>query len=608
MCGIIGYAGKRSAAEILLDGLKKLEYRGYDSSGISIFENGRVYTIKTAGRVGELEKKTAHLGKPYGNVGIGHTRWATHGGVSDENSHPHSYGRITLVHNGIIENHMLLKERFSAEGDVFSSQTDTETAAHLLERIYDGDPVKALCEGVKALKGSYALAVMFSDIPDKLFCVRCDSPLVIGIGEGEGFISSDISAISSYTCKYYLPEENEIGVISQSGVSIFNSLGEDITESKKINIIHCNSESAQLGTYPHYMLKEICEQVRVLKELTQAYLSGGVKNIFGERLGDTSKIKRVIIVGCGSALNAGLLGKYAIERLARVGTQVCIASEFRYGEPIFDEGDAVLVISQSGETADSLAALRLAKKKGIPVYGMVNVPFSSIARECDYVIYTMAGQEIAVATTKAYTAQVTLLYILGLHLALERGRISEKDARKMSDELMSLPNIASEMLGEKNMEHYKKLAEKNKDVTDFFIIGRGADYALAAEAAMKIKEVSYIHCEAYAAAELKHGTISLIDDGVPCMAIITDKELGKKTINNIKEVMARGGDMICVLSEDNALYSDICDKCILIPSCNAFLAPIAAVIPIQAYAYYTALHRSCDIDKPRNLAKSVTVE
>lgn len=608
MCGIVGYAGDRQAAGILVDGLEKLEYRGYDSAGIAVFENGHICVEKAKGRLSNLEEKLHRDGVPVGNVGIGHTRWATHGEPSDINSHPHTHGRVTLVHNGIIENYLSLKHSLEAMGNVFTSETDTEVIAHLIDYYYSGDPMDAIVRAVGRLEGSYALGVLFSDIPDRLFAVRKDSPLIVGVGSDGNFIASDVPAILAHTRKYYLIDQQELAVVSGAGVRIFDFGGNDITSEKTLMTADWDVEAAEKGGYAHFMLKEIHEQPDTLKRAILPHFACGLEGILKEEIPDTSGIKRLVIVACGSAMNAGLLGKYAIEKLARVPVDVCIASEFRYADPILGEGDVVVVISQSGETADSLAALRLAKSRGVPVYAIVNVVGSSIAREADNTIYIWAGPEIAVATTKAFTSQVAVLYTLALRLAIDRKTISDERANSLAEAMKSLPGVVAKTLTDDRIALYQHLASLNRSKHDFFIIGRGQDYAAGCEGAMKIKEVSYLHCESYAAGELKHGTISLITEGVPCLAIATDRSLVEKTVSNIKEVKARGGQVVFLCTEGLAKGQDFYDYAIELPETDGLLMPIVAIVPVQTYAYYTAVYRGCDVDKPRNLAKSVTVE
>ncbi|MBE6636636.1 MAG: glutamine--fructose-6-phosphate transaminase (isomerizing) [Ruminococcaceae bacterium] len=608
MCGIVGYNGSRQAADILLDGLKKLEYRGYDSAGIAVFENGHIKVEKAKGRLANLEDRLVVSGTPLGHVGVGHTRWATHGEPSDINSHPHSHGRVTLVHNGIIENYLSLKRSREAMGNKFVSETDTEVIAHLIDYYYNGNPADAIIRAVGRIEGSYALGVLFEDIPDKLFAVRKDSPLIVGVGEGECFIASDVPAILAHTRQYYLIEQQELAVLSPEGVTLYDFGGNDITATKELLTADWDVEAAEKGGFPHFMLKEIHEQPSTLERAMMPHFVDGIENILREEIPDTSGIRRFVIVACGSAMNAGMLGKNAIEKLARIPVDVCIASEFRYANPILREGDVVIIISQSGETADSLAALRLAKAKGIPVYAIVNVVGSSIAREADNTIYIWAGPEIAVATTKAYSSQVAVLFTLALRLAYDRGTVPYERIVKIAEDMKKIPTLVSDLLSEERIAQYQHLASFNTNKHDFFIIGRGQDYAIGCEGSMKIKEVSYMHCEAYAAGELKHGTISLITEGVPCLAIATDRALVEKTVSNIKEVKARGGQVLYLCTEGLAKDHDFYDFLIELPEIDELLMPLLAIVPLQTYAYYTAVYRGCDVDKPRNLAKSVTVE
>ena len=608
MCGIEGYAGERQAAPVLLEGLEKLEYRGYDSAGIAVSDHGTVRIEKTKGRLKNLREKLRQDGTPPGTVGIGHTRWATHGEPSDVNSHPHTHGRVTLVHNGIIENERELRAAMEARGERFVSDTDTEVLAHLIDDYDHGDPIDAIIRAIGRVEGSYALGVLFTDIPDRIYAARKDSPLIVGVGKGENFIASDIPAILPYTNQYYLIGQQELAVISKSTVQLLDFQGNDITAQKELMTADWDMESAEKGGYAHFMLKEIHEQPDTLKRLIQPQLTKPAESFFKDVLPDTTWIRRLVITACGSAWNAGLLGKHAIEKLARIPVDVCIASEFRYADPILNEGDALVVISQSGETADSLAALRLAKQRGIPVIGVVNVVGSSIAREADAAIFLWAGPEIAVATTKAFTAQVAVLYLLAMRLASERNRLTPKCRQVLTDAFGSLPEQIAGTLSEENVAQIQRLSSDNRSKHDFFILGRGQDYALGCEAALKIKEISYMHCESYAAGELKHGTISLITEGVPCLALVTDRTIADKTISNIREVKARGGHVICICPETLADKLDFCDATIRIPETKPMFLPLAAVIPVQLYAYYTAVCRGCDVDQPRNLAKSVTVE
>ncbi len=603
MCGIVGYIGNKNSTEILIDGLKKLEYRGYDSAGVAVFGQNGVNIVKSKGRIRNLEDKIG-VNVPQGVCGIGHTRWATHGEPSDTNSHPHKSGRVTLVHNGIIENYSELREEMCDEGRVFISGTDTEVAAQLIDKCYNGDPVAAIYDAVSKIIGSYAFGILFDDRPDTLYAIRKDSPLIVGIGEGENFIASDIPAILSMTNHYYLLEENELAIIKSDSIEI---LDRNRTPLKKdVFVATWDVSAAEKGGYDHFMLKEINEQPRVLADTIVPRLKNGVKNIFIEEMPDVSKIKRLHVVACGSALHAGMVGRHMIERIARVPVITEVASEFRYSSLLFEEGDAVVVISQSGETADTLAALRIAKKKGIPTIAIVNVVGSTIAREADIVLYTCAGPEIAVATTKAYTCQVAIMLMMALRLASDRHTVSDEELEHYVELLRQIPDVVAGEL--ENADVYKQMAESYKNCEDLFFIGRGYDSALCWEASIKLKEISYIHSEAYAAGELKHGTISLIEPGLPVVAIASGDQLFEKTISNVKEVKARGARVILLCKKGANVDDTVYDDLIEIPDVDEFIRPIAAIVPLQIFAYYTACARGCDVDKPRNLAKSVTVE
>ena len=604
MCGIVGYIGRNSSADILVDGLKKLEYRGYDSAGISVFENDKVVTIKAKGRMANLEEKISQLGKPEGTLGIGHTRWATHGEPSDINSHPHSSGRVTIVHNGIIENYAQLKAALIEEGRSFASATDTEVVAHLIDKYYDSDPVDAIYKAIAQVRGSYALGIIFSDIPDKLFAVRKDSPLIIGLGEGENFIASDIPAILNHTNKYYLLDTNELAIITGENVELLGADRQPIT--KEVFTATWDVSAAEKCGHPHFMIKEIYEQPKALSDTILPRLDGGIENIFKNEMTNFADIEHMYIVACGSAMHAGMVGKQIIEKYCKIPVQVEIASEFRYENLIFRKGDAVVLISQSGETADTLAALRIAKENNVPTIAIVNVVGSSIAREADTVLYTWAGPEIAVATTKAYTCQVAVLLLMALRLAYEKKSCDMETLKKCADSMLKLPDIIDKVLA--NEPAYKELSYGYKDTENLFFIGRGVDCALCWEASIKLKEISYIHSEAYAAGELKHGTISLIEPGRPVIAIATCDALFEKTLSNVKEVKARGARVILVTREGHELDSTVCDDIIALPEIDEFIRPIASIVPLQIFAYHIAVARGLDVDKPRNLAKSVTVE
>lgn len=607
MCGIVGYIGKEQAVPVLLNGLAKLEYRGYDSAGITVFDNG-VYTIKTQGRLANLAEKIRQEGQKASHIGIGHTRWATHGAPSDRNSHPHNSqnGKISVVHNGIIENYLELKAFLEDKGYHFVSETDTEVVAQLFEYEYDGDMISTTRKLLQQIRGAYALGILCSDHPDTLVAVRKDSPLLIGLGKGENYIASDIPALLEYTREYYLLEENEIALLKQDEVKLYDMDGGEI--QKEVYHVTWNLDAAEKGGYDYFMMKEIMEQPEALKKTIQPRLTEA-----GIHLQDISlteeEIKncgRIHIVACGSAWHAGIVGRYVMEEVSRIPVEVDIASEFRYRNPILQKGDLCIIISQSGETADTLAALREAKKQGIKVLSIVNVVGSSIARESDDVIYTWAGPEIAVATTKGYTTQLSVLYLIALHFAKVRGTLPEARLGAYLEELATLPERTAEIL--KMDERMAEIAKKYAFSKDVFIIGRGLDYAAAMEASLKLKEISYIHSEAYAAGELKHGTISLIEEGTLVVAIATQSSLFEKLVSNVKEVKARGAKVLAIAPEGETAIEDVADEVVYLPKTGDLFTSSYNVLPMQMFAYYIAVERGCDVDKPRNLAKSVTVE
>lgn len=599
MCGIIGYAGKRNTAEVLLDGLQKLEYRGYDSAGIALMQSDGIRVYKTQGKVAALAAQLAQESTADARLGLGHTRWATHGEPSFVNSHPHRYGKVTLVHNGIIENERKIREKLKQSGIQPISETDTELIAVLMDCQYTGDPVQAIRKTVAQLEGSYALGILFEDQPGRIYAIRKDSPLILGRGDGEAFLASDIPAILRYTHDYWLLEEGELAVLTEDRVEFLNPKDQPI--QKICRTADWDEQSAQKGGFAHFMAKEIAEQPSAVKETVGRYYQNGT--LLAELEDDFNIPGTLRIVACGSAYHAGLMGKYAIEKLARMPVTVEVASEFRYENPILSEEDLVLVISQSGETADSLAALRLARERGIPTLAIVNVWGSSLAREADTVLYTAAGPEISVATTKAYTCQVTLLYLLALRLA--KPHLSPDAYRAYCTQLETLPHWISQAL--KQEEHCKKIAEHYRQAEHLFFIGRGQDYRLSMEASLKLKEISYIHSEAYAAGELKHGTISLIEKGTPVVAIVTDRERLSKTAANIREVRARGAAVLCITYEDTDT-ADLADHRLTLPDCPDLFAPIPGAVITQLFAYHMAVARGNEVDQPRNLAKSVTVE
>ncbi len=606
MCGIVGYVGQRQSASVLLDGLTKLEYRGYDSAGIAVLSQGKIVTIKTKGRLKQLEEKMNAEGVPQGTCGIGHTRWATHGEPSDINSHPHGNARLTIVHNGIIENYMELKEKLVRKGYDFQSQTDTEVVAKLLDYYYKGDPMEAIRRLIAAIKGSYALGILFRDFPEEIFALRKDSPLIIGIGEGENFIASDIPAVLKYTRNYELIDENEIVRLTKDRVMVYNLDG-DLVE-KKMLTADWDVEAAEKAGYPHFMLKEIFEQPKALKDTVSPRLKENLPNFDNEGIPNSlfADTRKIHIVACGTAMHAGMIGKNIIEHLARVPVDVQIASEFRYCNPILNENELMIIISQSGETADTLAALRLAKQCGVPTLAVVNVVGSSISREADYVIYTWAGPEIAVASTKAYTVQLGVMYLLAMQFALCKHTMTSEQVAKMGKTIQEIPQQMQQIL--EKTDDCKYYASRFQNASDLFFIGRGLDYAISLEGSLKLKEISYMHSEAYAAGELKHGTISLIDTDVPVIAVATQSNLYEKTVSNIKEVVTRGAKVLLVVKEGLPVDMSTARYVLSIPSAEDIYMPLLSVIPLQLFAYYTAVLRGCDVDKPRNLAKSVTVE
>ena len=606
MCGIVGYVGKRSAQDVLLDGLEKLEYRGYDSAGVALALDGGIRVVKTKGRLTALREKLAAQQLAQSFCGIGHTRWATHGEPSDVNSHPHSTPRVSIVHNGIIENYGLLKERLAAKGYTFQSETDTEVLVKLIDSCYTGDPLQALQQALANVRGSYALAVLFKDYPDTIFAVKRESPLIVGWGEGENFVASDIPALLKYTRKYSVLEEGDMAVCTAESIRFYNEFGEPV--ERKPLTANWDMEAAEKGGYPHFMLKEINEQPAAITATVSPRVEDGmpvlrIPELTDERL---RSIGTVHLVGCGTAMHAGMVGKSAIEALARVPAEVDIASEFRYRDPILNKNDLVVIISQSGETSDTLAALKLAKSRGVPVLAIVNVVGSSIARAADYVMYTYAGPEIAVASTKAYMVQMCVLYLFALRLAYAKGMLSEAETRRYTAQLLRAPEVIKPRLAD--CEQIKYLASRYVNTQSCFFIGRGFDYALSLEGSLKLKEISYVHSDAYAAGELKHGTISLITDGVPVIALATQKKVYEKTISNAKETRSRGARVLLFTTKDAVVPDGVADAVVRLDEYEDILMPLQLIVPLQLFAYYMAVLRGCDVDKPRNLAKSVTVE
>ena len=606
MCGIVGYVGKRNAQDVLLDGLEKLEYRGYDSAGVALALEGGIRVVKSKGRLAELRKRLAVEALARSGCGIGHTRWATHGEPSDVNSHPHSTPRVSIVHNGIIENYGVLKERLMAKGYTFESETDTEVLVKLIDSCYEGEPLKALRAALAMVRGSYALPVLFRDFPDTLFAVKRESPLIVGWGEEENFIASDIPALLKYTRRYSVLEEGDMAVVNADGIRFYNEFAEPV--EREVLTANWDQEAAEKGGYPHFMLKEINEQPAAITATVSPRVENGLPDLRVPELTDERlrRIGTVHLVGCGTAMHAGMVGKAAIEALARVPAQVEIASEFRYRNPILRPEDLVIIISQSGETSDTLAALKLAKSRGVPVLAIVNVVGSSIARAADYVMYTYAGPEIAVASTKAYMVQMCVLYLFALRLAYARGMQTDAEIRRLTAELLRAGEVIKPRLAD--CEQIKYLASRFVNTQSCFFIGRGFDYSLSLEGSLKLKEISYVHSDAYAAGELKHGTISLVTDGVPVIALATQKQVYEKTISNAKETKSRGAKVLLFTTRDAVVPDGVADYVVRLDDYDDLLMPLQLIVPLQLFAYYMAVLRGCDVDKPRNLAKSVTVE
>lgn len=609
MCGIVGYLGFRNALDVVIGGLRKLEYRGYDSAGIAAFDEGKIKVVKAVGRLKNLEDKLV-TDSVSGHVGIGHTRWATHGKPSDENAHPHQdcSGRFAIVHNGIVENYLSLREELVAGGHQFRSETDTEVVAHLIEELYNGNLFETMIAVGKRIRGAYSLVVIAKDHPDKIIAMRKSSPLIVGLGENENFVASDIPAVLEYTRNIYVLEDGEMAVLTRDEVKCFTLSGTPV--EKQVYKVTWDAVSAERGGYPHFMLKEIHEQPKAVRDTLTGRISEDNTHVelpeltFDESF--LSNIDRIHIVACGTSWHAGLVGKAVIEEFARIPVDVEIASEYRYRNPIQTDNTLILVISQSGETADTLAALRDAKARGRKVLAITNVVGSSVAREADNVIITWAGPEIAVASTKAYTTQLIALYLLAIYFGQNRQTLDEQKAADILNALGSLPQVAEQVLD--TTPQLEQFAKRYVDSQDAFFLGRGLDYSVALEGSLKLKEISYIHAEAYAAGELKHGTLALITEGIPVIALATQPALYEKTLSNIKEVKARGAFVLGMTWVGDEDLQKSVDEVIYLPKTHPALAPIAAVIPLQLLAYYSAVARGNDVDKPRNLAKSVTVE
>lgn len=608
MCGIVGFVGKKEASPILVEGLSKLEYRGYDSAGVAVLDDGEIKVRKFKGRLKNLADDLEQSPLK-GSMGIGHTRWATHGEPSDINSHPHTNenATISVVHNGIIENYIKLREWLKGKGYEFYSETDTEVIPNLVDYYYKGDLFEAVVKATSKMEGSYAIGVICKDEPDKIVAVRKDSPLIVGVGKEEYFIASDIPAVINHTREVYLLEDKEFVIMTRDGIEIKTEDGEVV--DKDIYHVTWDVDAAEKGGYEDFMLKEIHEQPKAIKDTLTSRVIKNTK----VQLDDIDFTKeeleafdRVFIVACGTAYHAGLVGKTIIEKLAKIPVEVDIASEFRYRDPLITENSLLIVVSQSGETADTLAVLRDAKRIGARVLAITNVVGSSVSREAHHVVYTWAGPEIAVASTKAYETQLIAMYILGIYFGEIKGTINNELSEALKEELMNLSEKVKEILTQK--EKLQKYASKNYMDKDVFFLGRGLDYAVALEGSLKLKEISYIHSEAYAGGELKHGTIALIEDGTPIIALLTDEKLKDKMISNIREVVTRGAKILGIANEGDKEAKEVCDDVIYIPKTNALLTPVLSVVPLQLLAYYMAKQKGCDVDKPRNLAKSVTVE
>lgn len=608
MCGIVGYIGKHQAAPIILEGLAKLEYRGYDSTGMAVFDGKKINIQKAAGRLQVLENMTRGGETMPGCVGIGHTRWATHGKPTDINAHPHDNqdGTIAVVHNGIIENYQQLKQRLINRGYKFVSDTDTEVLVQLIDYYYKGNPLEAITKVLHRVEGSYALGILFADHPEEIFAVRKDCPLIVGTSSEGSFIASDVPAILKYTREVYYIDNQEVVALKENEIHFYTVDEEEI--QKTPSHVDWDAEAVAKGGYEHFMLKEIYDQPRAVRETFEKHMKDGNVEIEELRMTDEEirKLFRIHIVACGTAYHAGMTAKYVIESMARISVEVDMASEFRYRNPIIEEGALVIVISQSGETADTLQALRDSKARGAKVLGIVNVVGSSIAREADSVMYTWAGPEIAVASTKAYSAQLIALYLLAMKFARVKGTISEEEYQQLVFDLRRLPEQIELLLG--NKTRIQRFANRYVAAKSVFFIGRGLDYTLSMEGSLKLKEITYMHSEAYAAGELKHGPISLIEDGTLVMASLTQEDLYKKTISNIREVKSRGAFVLALTTTGHDDIEDTADYVLYIPQTNRYFTNSLAIIPFQMFAYYVSIGKGLDVDKPRNLAKSVTVE
>ena len=607
MCGIIGYSGYRACLNVLLEGLEKLEYRGYDSAGVAVLAAEGIQARKAQGRLSALEKLLETSPLPAADCGIGHTRWATHGAPSDRNSHPHCTPHLAVVHNGIVENYAALRTELKGQGVEFITETDTEVLAQLLESCYQrtGEPLAALQAMAARVEGSYGLAVLFCDRPGQVYLARRHSPLIVGYGEKECFVASDIPALLPYTKEYAVLDEGEMALLDHGRVEVYDAQGRPV--EKEHLTAQLPAQAADKGSWPHFMLKEIFEQPQVLQDTLSAYVADDLPNL-APALPDKllQDLGTVHLVGCGTAMHACMVGKTAIESLARVPAQVEVASEFRYRDPILLPGDLVVTVSQSGETSDTLAALQLAKQRGIPTLAIVNVPGSSLARAADMVLYTQAGPEIAVASTKAYSVQLAVLYLIAIRMAWARNALPDARCRQLTRALCAIPAMQQPLLGK--AEEMKMAAQALQNASDLFFVGRGMDYSLSLEGSLKLKEISYIHSEAYAAGELKHGTISLVTDGTPIVALATQSAVYEKTLSNVKEARARGARVLLLCSQNAPVPDALADEVVRLPQCEELLTPLLTILPLQLLAYYASVLRGCDVDRPRNLAKSVTVE
>lgn len=604
MCGIIGFTGKLPAKDIIINGLERLEYRGYDSAGLALLSDGDIIVRKRTGKVAEL-KALCEAEECQSACGIGHTRWATHGGVTDANAHPHRCGQVVLIHNGIIENYRQLVTEYGLESKLVS-ETDSEVVAALLDTFYEGNPIAAIKRTVSVLSGAFALCIMFQDVPGKIFAIRNVSPMVATSCEDGSIIASDLTAVIEFSKEYFVVPEYHILTLSEDGIDVMDLKGNEVRP--QMLSVNWDIASAQKGGYPFFMLKEIYEQPDAIRNTIAPRVNQGLPDFTEDGVDDAifEGCKRVTVVACGTAMHAGMVGKHLIEAKLRIPVQVEIASEFRYKNPIIDENTLTIVLSQSGETIDTLEALKLAKRSGSKVLSIVNVKGSTIARESDYVLYTHAGPEIAVASTKAYTVQVAAMYLIACRMGIVKGIVSEQEARQFMTKLINAPNIIEETL--KNANNIKRVANHIKMAPDAFYIGRGLDYTMSLEAALKLKEISYVHAEAYAAGELKHGTIALITENVPVIALATQEDVYGKVISNIREVKARGAYVVLVSMDDEISDPAICDKHIRVPKLDSEFTAFATAVVLQLIAYYTSEAKGLDVDKPRNLAKSVTVE